>query len=411
MSLTTQEERNLQNENEKNLKDNPIFQYVDEILKKGNGYVFFRGVTEEGALMFKVRNIGNSHQEVVDRVKNGEKAEDVIKDYTLKCGFKTFSYNGSKSKFIIPVSNALRTILSYDEDKKIDTVISTNGGSMAGIISIGDILKEHGVKHFIFNDLNKTIVGFFKNCKDNLEELQKEVINLVISFHKHFKTIIVEQAEHRLFNQYLKDKLNEYELAGRHNDVKASAIFYFITRDSFNGLYEYDIDKHITKRVSIAPDDLNRFYVFLKNNDELKSINNFLHSFETVSFFTMDCIELIEEFRDYDNILFDVDPVYIDSNKTELVTGKANYGFEKENFNHLYLLELLQGTNYIYFNNAHTKLANFVEDNDCSIKKIYKTSNTDKQELGEKKSFTIEFLIYGSTNPSFVTEYSVEKHA
>ena len=410
MNLQTNNE-NLQNQNKEDLRNNPIFKYVDKKMTEGNGFVFIKEVLKTGEILFKVRNVNNIHAELVNRVENGEKAEDVIKDCSIKYGFKTFSYNGSKAKFVVPVSNALKTILSYDENKEIDTIISPCGGSMSGIISIGDILLEHGIKHFIFNDLNKTIVDFFLNCKDNLEDLQNEVINLIIYFHNTFKTLKVEQNLHKEFNKYLKTKLNEYESAGLHNDVKASAIFYFITRDSFNGLYEYDIDKDITKRVSIAPDDLNRYFVFLKNCDELKSIHDFLNSFETVSFFTMDCIQLVEEFRNYDNIIFDVDPVYIDSNKIELTIGKANYGFEKVDFNHLYLLELLQGTNYIYFNNAHTKLANFAEDNDCSIKKIYKTANTDKQELGDTKSFTVEFLIYGSTNPSFVTEYSVEKHS
>ncbi len=412
MSLYTQKQINNDEEKvSKDLREDSILQILDNCLNIRNGFTKNYRLIQDCEKMFQARDTNKSHEEIAKRYSNGEDVDKIIEDYNLKMGFKTFSYNGSKAKFKDTVGETLKNILSYDTDKKIDTVVSICGGSFAGIISEGDIILEHGISHLIFNDLNKTIVGFFKNCKDNIIQLQKEVVKIIVKFKTDLKTILVDEDIHKEYFNHLRKRLIKYETEGLNFSVEASALFYFLSRDSFNGLYRYNIDKNITHEVNIAPGDVKRFNIFVKNINQLQQINKFLHKFEKVTFLTMDCIQLVSMFRDADNVIFDADPIYIDTNQQELTNGKANYGFENKDFNHLYLLEILQGTNYIYFNNSHFRFLEFVENNDCSLTKIYKTCNTDKQEEGETKSFTVEFLISGSTDITFTPILKTKKQA
>ena len=339
--------------------------------------------------------------------ENIEEIEDILNQYSRKNIYKTFSYNGSKFKFKIQVDYALKRILKADSEGEIKTGISLCLGSCAGIISQMDKFHNHKIENLILNDLNLTLIGFFKNVYENLEELQNAVCEIIIDIKEYFGNLSVQKDKFQIIYNFLLAKLNKYELEGQHNNIYTSAIFYFLSRDSYNGIYRYDIEENTTFEVGMSPDDKKRLYIFLKNIHELEAIHNSLHSFKNVSFMTIDCIELLKIYRDDKSVLFDADPVYVKTHSKVLETSRGNYGFEDTNFDHKLFLELLIGTNFIYYNNAHFIFDEIVEKNDLSIIKILKKCGISKTIEKQLKPITMEYLIYGSSNNDFIAEYSV----
>ena len=407
-------------EDSKDLRTNLTFQTLDDNLDIRNGFVVNKNIISLCSKAFNVSNgtdkkSGENRQisvlkkllNVKNDIDNIDEIELILNQYNRKNIYKTFSYNGSKLKFKVPVDKALERILNADIELDITTVISLCLGSLAGIITQFQKLLKHGIKNLILNDLNLTLVGFFKNVYENLEELQDAVCEIIIEIKEHFGNLSVDRIAFQTVYNYLLAKLNQYELNGEHNSIYASAIFFFLTRDSYNGIYRYDIENDITLEVTMSPDDKKRLYIFLKNIHELEAINEFLHSFESVSFLTMDCIELLKIYKDDKTVLFDADPIYVKTNSKVLETSRGNYGFEDIDFDHKLFLELLIGTNFIYYNHSHFIFDEIVNNNNLSITKILKTCGIEKTIAGNTKPITMEYLIYGSTNNDFTTEYSV----
>jgi site-specific DNA-adenine methylase len=407
-------------EDSSDLRTNLLFQVFEENLDIRNGFVVNRQIisicskafnvmkgtdkeTSEDTQISVLKKLLNLNSEI----DNLDKIEYILNQYNRKKIYKTFSYNGSKLKFEVPVNKALERIFNADIEFDITSVISLCLGSMAGLISQFERLKQHGVDNLILNDLNLTLVGFFMNVYNNLKDLQNAVCEIIIEIKEHFGNLSVPREEYQTIFNFLLAKLNIYELNKEHNNIYASAIFFFLSRDSYNGIYRYDIEKNITLDITVSPDDKKRFYIFFKNIDELKAINTFLHSFKTVKFFTMDCIELLKIFKDDKTVIFDADPIYVKTNSKVLETSRGNYGFENDDFDHRLFLELLIGTNFIYYNNAHFIFDEVVQSNDLSITKILKTCGIENNKKNQLRPTTMEYLIYGSSNYDFTTESTV----
>lgn len=407
-------------EDSSDLRTNFIFQFLEENISMRNDFVLNKQIIEMCSNAFNVNNGTDKKTQENKQIcilkkqlkmlkENGsiDYSDDELNVYSRKKNYKTFSYNGSKLKFKKPVNNALEKIFIADTNKDITTMISLCLGSMAGIISQFERLQQHGIKNLILNDLNLTLVGFFKNVYNNLEDLQNAVCEIIIEIKEHFGNLSVEKEKYQTIYKFLLAKLNLYELNKEHNNIYASALFFFLTRDCYNGIYRYDIEKNITLAITMSPDNKKRFYIFLKNVNELKSINTFLHSFEEVHFFTMDCIELLKIFQNDKTVIFDADPIYVKTHSKVLETSKGNYGFENDGFDHKLFLELLIGTNFIYYNNAHFIFDEVVENNDLSIIKILKTSSIENTKANQIQPTTMEYLIYGSMNDNITADHSV----
>jgi len=399
-------------EDKQDLRTNEVFQFLNHNLQKRNGFVNNYNLIEASSLIFNVVNVNQSHKEILKRVfHNGENVEEVVKEYRRKHIYKTFSYSGSKYKFKNITREALSDILSYDTNNKIDTLVSPCAGSVSGVISYSEILKSHGIKHLVLNDLNLTIINFFKNVKENIQELKNEVVNLIIESKDYLNDLCCDKEDYKILYQYFLEKLKEFEKNGLHSHITASALFYFLSRDSYNGIYKYDIENNFTKQVNMSPDDRSRLQIFLKNVLELDKISEFLNSFETVEFLTMDCIELVNRTNHLKNVIYDADPVYVKTeSEDDLIFVGNNYGFEKESFDHKGFLEAFKGTNFIYFNNTHIKFDKYVEENDeLSLTHIYKTSNSHKTKKGVSQSYTIECMICGSSNEDYQSRLSMKR--
>ena len=398
-------------EDNQDLRTNEVFQFLNHNLQKRNGFVNNYKLIETSSLIFNVRNVTQSHKKILKRVfGQGEDIEEVVNEYSRKHIYKTFSYSGSKFKFKNTTREALTDILSYDIENKIDTMVSPCAGSISGVISYSEILQSHGIKHLVLNDLNLTIINFFKNVKDNIQELKNEVVNLIIESKNYLKDLGCDKEDYRVLYNYFLEKLKEYEKNELHNHITASALFFFIARDSYNGIYKYDIEENFTKKIHFSPDNTKRLHIFLKNVLELDKISEFLNSFETVEFLTMDCIELVNRTNHLKNVIYDADPIYVKTEVEEdFISVGNNYGFEKEYFDHKGFLEAFKGTNFIYFNNAHIKFDKYVEENEeLSLTHIYKTSNSHKTKKGVSQSYTIECMIYGSSNEDYQSRLSMK---
>lgn len=125
----------------------------------------------------------------------------------------------------------------------------------------GAVMFELQPKTVIFGDVNEELIGTYKNIKENINELI-ELLNEYTNEHNN--------AEDKKANFYrLREEYN-IELCNNPNSVKCSALFIYLNKTCFNGLYRVN-----AKGLFNVPFN-NKETVNLYDLDNLKNISCYL---------------------------------------------------------------------------------------------------------------------------------------
>lgn len=291
------------------------------------------------------------HKVLNDIIENGIGALsnydiDMIEDFQ---SLVLFPYSGNKIKF----KEEMIEMYELAHNENIDTICDTFLGAGGSISSLYHTFLEKGIKNLIVNDFNHTVLNTHKNVAENSEGLIDTVVET-------YRTIYLLNDD--MFNpsEDILKKLHMAFLALEKNEqyehLQTSALFLFFQNITFSGAYKgvFEDGKDFKNtKASFKIYDMNRYFQGLLNTIvKIIEYSKIYNRFNTV-FMNDDYINLVRDFRENENVLFLFDPPYYNSS--------ANYGLKPTDFNQRKLLEQLSGLNFLYNNNKHMEIYEFIQ--------------------------------------------------
>lgn len=265
-----------------------------------------------------------------------------VKDFQQ---YSLFPYPGNKIKFKDEMTQMFE--LAHNED--IETVVDTFLGAGGSISSLFEVFLEKGVKNLVLNDLNPTVLHTHKNIHSKKDEMIDTYIETFRTIH-YLNDDIFNPSEETLLK--LKEMFINSEQEELHSEVQTSVLFLFFQTLQFSGIYESETDKNgvRTSKINHKNYDINKYTNGLVNAvSKIEEYSMIYNSFNT-KFRVEDYEVLVDKFKNDKTVLFLFDPPYYDA--------KANYGFN--DFPQRKLLEKLSGLNFIYNNNKHPEIYEFI---------------------------------------------------
>jgi hypothetical protein len=348
----------------------------------------------------------NRKTELLDSFINGEKIE--INEEELKESDKILKYGGSKNKFR-KIFNSVFPKVS----EGCSVVVDIYGGQGGSSVVLDKQMEENGITQLYFNELNTTLMQFHKNIKEKPYKVIENLIDIYSEIIELFGTLDIGYYQLKLFHTKKIKEIKILESNRIYNEY-TSALFMFLNSVSFNGIYEYDFEKNISKEFSLSSDGSKYLRSIIKSSFDIIERSKFYNKYNTI-FLEEDGVELIKKFKkNSSNVLFLIDPPYLELDGEE-VGCSFNYGVKENEFNHSELLEIIKGTNYIYNNNRNKLLLKYIQKqkeqnenvNLISINKKSSTSRND-YEVIKTKPFLTEYLLYRNiNNKSYMKEIKI----
>lgn len=320
----------------------------------------------------------NSHKdEFKSKVLNDiiENGIDALSNYNIDYieDFKSlvlFPYSGNKIKF----KEEMVEMYNLAHKDNIDTICDTFLGAGGSISSLYNTFLDKGIKNLIVNDFNHTLINTHQSVAERTEELISSVINT-------YRTI--QLLNDNIFNPS-EDTLEKFkkaflvlEKSQNYRNIQTSALFLFFQNITFSGAYKgvfEDGKDFINTKASAKIYDINRYFQGLLNTIvKIKEYSKIYNSFNTV-FMNEDYRLLVDKLKNDDNVLFLFDPPYYDSS--------ANYGLKEGDFNQRELLEKLSGLDFLYNNNKHREIFEFIQKyNYHSMSKLRRNNSSSKSDI------------------------------
>ncbi len=295
---------------------------------------------------------------------------------------RLFTYAGNKTKFRDNIQLA-HYIITDKKEKKIDICIDLFAGTSA---FFNMVQGRQTFKHTVLNDINKSITTLLLNVKDNCE-------NLILSIKKEFEYIeekygiIDTQDKAKDWFEDRHQKLNELELEKNYDNILLSTYFYCLNNVPFGG--NYSLNKNGTSKIGRST-DLKKWDALFDNFIKKIYYFNDIYYKNNVVITNMDYRTIIRDYG-YENILYLIDPPYLTSNSHKVKGCSSNYKFN--DFNHIELLDKLEILeNFIYFNNKHILLDDYISHYDFNHIEIERTTNSSEQSNYNLNDY--EYMIY-----------------
>lgn len=300
--------------------------------------------------------LNSYNEEFKEKVLNNiiENGIEVLSNYEIdmieSCkNLALFPYSGNKIKF----KDEMNQMYEYAHTDKVDTIIDTFLGAGGSISSMYQTFLDKGIKSLILNDFNHTIMNVHKNVAENTDELIDTLINTYRTIQMMGDDVFNPGEETNLKLRkafFVLEKNKDFE----HS--QNSALFLYFQNIKFSGAYDgkfEDGKDFLHTKASIRIYDINRYFQGLLNSVvKIKMYSKIYNSFDTV-FTNDDYANLVDKFRGREEVLFLFDPPYYESS--------ANYGLKPSDFNQRKLLEKLEGLNFLYNNNKHREIFEFIE--------------------------------------------------
>ena len=208
----------------------------------------------------------------------------------------------------------LNTIISYlpDDISTIKTYVEPFVGSGAVMFSL--VSRFPNITNIIINDLNKELINLYFVIKYDVENLITELKTL----EKEYKSFTTNE-KRSIYYYQIRDEYNCRECASDNINIRLAALFIFLNRTCFNGLYRVN-----GKNLFNVP--FGR-YVNPKicDEDTLRADNKML---QNVTILNGDYSETIQ-YADTDT-LFYLDPPYKPISVTSSFTSYSSVIFDDE---------------------------------------------------------------------------------
>lgn len=116
----------------------------------------------------------------------------------------------------------------YPFDEKINKYCEPFVGAGAVLF---DILNNFDLKEVYISDINKEAVNTYKVIRDSVENL----IELLEEFQNEYKDLTHE--ERKVIYYRNREEFNRLKVLGNSDSIKRAALFIFLNKTGFNGLY------------------------------------------------------------------------------------------------------------------------------------------------------------------------------
>lgn len=213
---------------------------------------------------------------------------------------------GGKSELIEEIRKFYPVELGGNIDKYCEPFIG--GGAV-----LFDILSNFNMNRIYISDINKELIETYKTIKEEVEDL----IYLLKSFEREYIPLDVEKRKEYF---YLKrDTFNRYIENKERNAINLAALFIFLNRTCFNGLYRvnsrglFNVPMGSYKNPKIC------------DESNLREISKKLEKVEIVCSNYEKSIEFIDK-----NTFVYLDPPYRPISKTSSFTAYSKYRFGDE---------------------------------------------------------------------------------
>jgi len=223
----------------------------------------------------------------------------ITKENTAKPFIK---WAGGKSQLI----NEIETVIQKQKEDKFTYIEPFVGG---GAILFWMLENYPNLEKVIINDLNSDLIFTYKTIKENVDELIKILKLWEIEYHK-----LENLSEERKIYYYKKRELFNSRKSG---EVTQSALFIFLNRTCFNGLYRVNKKNKFNVPIGSYKKPM------ICDEENLYAVNKALQKVEILN---GDFSKTLE-FADKDTLYY-LDPPYKPLSKTSSFNSYA-----KEEFN------------------------------------------------------------------------------
>lgn len=306
---------------------------------------------------------------------------------------KLFKWVGGK-KWLAPQINQI--LKENYSNKKYRYYIEPFAGGLGSFLHILPILKEMEVEIIVLNDVNKTLINTYKSLKNKKNKvfkeywaLEKEYFKLIpkkaFKLHptkdKEILRPLLEDSCQYFYNA--RDKFNEIKDS---NDIKAVALFLFLSQHSFNGLYRENLKGDYNTPYNWETGNNNK-----NKKKELIELYSNIFKDNNIIFENKDVFKLMSKYRKHkENSLFYFDPPYLNENIAENKYNKNHFGIEEQK---RLLKEYLKIDNYIFSNHYLELFKSFCEKNNISQKEVLR-SNVMTRDISKRGEKISEILAY-----------------
>lgn len=276
------------------------------------------------------------------------------------------------------------------ENKEVNTYIEPFSGGLGSFFSTLETLQNYNIENYILNDVNETIISIYKQIKDDYSKLFDDYWEIEMDYastvptealylHKmkdkdKIKVLLLKSRDF-----YNKEKKIFNEL--KFTDLKKSlAHFLFLSQHSFNGVYRENSKGYFNTPYNWEAGILikeNRIKAFKEYKDIFNSIN--------VTFYNKNAFELIDDFIDNKNVMFYLDPPYLNEGTGENKYNKDHFGIDEQKE----LLSKITKMNSVVFSNHYLDIfIDFCNDNDFYYREVFRSNliNSDPLKRGSKVS-------------------------
>lgn len=307
-----------------------------------------------------------------------------------------FPYVGGKNQFHKQIQTILREKIDFS-DGQVQTLGVGFGGAMNDPLNACPFLLENNYfPKIVINDINETIIHFYKTIRDDKEALIVEIQSLIA----HKKELYGDNptlVEHKEFQKWMRSELNTLE-SNRVFNVSRAALFHLVMLATFNGNLNWTKGK-----TSIGvTGDINKFRYLNTAMDRIEMVSYYFSKFEIV-LETMDYKEL---FRKYDSreTLWLLDSPYLAERSNEFIPTKVKYGANK--FPHRqYNEDVMNLQGQLIYNNYinYALIELFSKRPDFQYIEYKKSINNGKPKKGKKQPKCVE-VIYFTTRKKKVSK-------
>lgn len=261
-----------------------------------------------------------------------------------------FKYIGGKTWLRDNLRKEITIILQ--SNPHIDTYSEPFSGGLGAFMSVYDLLIEHNIKNIHLNDINPTIIGFYKNLKVNKEYIIERLLHIEQGFLECIpeETYLLDKKKDKEkikkllipANKYFKHIREIYNAIAESNVAK-SATLLFLQFHCFNGVYRENLKGEYNTPFNWEAKEFRREFIENKIDNMIKVFESFDMNFTNLSFEQVDFCK---------NSLYYLDPPYINEGINE--NSYAKGGFNKDS--QLQLIDKLKNVPFLYSNHDHPLL-------------------------------------------------------
>lgn len=217
-------------------------------------------------------------------------------------------WTGSKKKLLVEM------LYTFDNDKEI--YIEPFLGSGIVLINLLNNKNYYSFKEYYVNDINSDVILFYKELKQNPEELIAGIKKIILKYNS-LKTIKEK-------NDYYLDIRKKYNYIENSKKLKA-IYFWFLMAGGFNGVYrvnkkgKFNVPSGKKECINVDIDKLYKISYLIQN------VSFYNYNYE-------DFLSNLEKIVDYNKCFIYSDPPYIPEKSNSIlytINDFDHYGFNK----------------------------------------------------------------------------------